>query len=124
MTRRRLALIDGFFGVLVGAFSLAWVSAHSPITRRAAEQLHGFASQMFAAASGIYAVLFGIPMFVATAALAPALIAVLLRWSSNAPARYYWKAALAGIVFGIAASAAVGFLIGLAVPFFPSPPGN
>ena len=121
MTRWRLALIDGLFGVLIGAFSLAWVSATSPFTRRAAEHLPGFASQVFAGLSAVYAVLFGIPMFIATAALAPGLIAVLRRWSSNAPARYYVKAALAGIVFGFLASAAVGFLIGLIVPFLPSP---
>jgi len=110
--------------VLIGALSLAWVSANSPVTRRAAERLPGFASEMFAAASGIYVVLFGIPMFVATAALAPALIAILRGWSSNSPARYYVKAALAGILFGIVASAGVGFLIGLTVPFLPPPHGE
>jgi len=124
MTRRRLALIDGLFGVLIGAFSLAWVSASSPVTRRAAEHLPGFGTQVFAGSSALYMILFGIPMFLATAALAPALIDVLRRWSSNSPARYYAKAALAGIVFGVPVSAAVGFTIGLLVPFLPSPPGD
>src|SRR5262245_10190776 len=85
MTRRRLALIDGFFGVLIGAFSLAWASANSPITRRVAEQLQGFGSQVFAASSAVYVVLLGIPMFIDTAAFAPALNVVLRHWSVQSP---------------------------------------
>ena len=119
VTRNRLLIlvIDGLLGAMIGGVSLGSQSAMSPI-------VHDHRLEMFAGATAVMAALFGIPMFLATVALAPVLLAVLRRWSQKPASSYYLRSALAGVAFGAVACAAVGFVFGLITPFLPQPGGT
>lgn len=107
-----IVVIDGLLGAAIGGVSVGYETAFGPLAR------HRLA--MFMVGASVTGMLFAIPMFTATVALAPALLAVLGRWRQRSAVRYYLKSALAGVVFGVVACAAVGFVSGLLVPFLPS----
>lgn len=109
-----IVMIDGVLGAIIGVVSVGFETAAAAVVR---DRL-----PLFLVGTGVTTIMFAIPMFIATVALAPALLAVLRRWSHQPASRYYLKSALAGIVFGLAACAGVGFVTGLTVPFMPGPP--
>lgn len=113
--QRPVLVIDGLLGAAIGAVSTGYQSAVSPITR---DRLGTF---LFS--SGLTAMLLAIPMFLATVALVPALLAVVRRWSHQPASHYYLKSALAGVVFGFVVCAAVGFVTGVLLPLLPQPGG-
>jgi len=108
-----IVVIDGLLGAIIGGVSVGYETAASAMAR---DRL-----ALFIVGTSVTAVVFAIPMFIATAALAPALLAVLRGWSHQPASRYYPMSALAGVVFGVVACAAVGFVTGLLVPFLPGP---
>ncbi len=112
----QILLIDGFLGAMIGAVSVGSLSAGSGMAQ---DRLGTF----FVGAS-VTAVFLAIPMFIATAALTPALLAVLRQWSHQPASSFYLKSALAGVVFGVAVNPVVGFVFGLATPFLPMPDGT
>jgi hypothetical protein len=107
-----IILLDGILGTLIGAASLGLSSARSPL-------VDWSRTEMFLDAMAVMGLLLGIPMFIATVLLAPLLLRFLKRQQALPRGRYYFRSALAGIVFGLAASAGVGFVLGLIVPFLP-----
>ena len=116
ITRRQIILLDGLLGIVIGATSLAWVSATSQVAR---DKL-----LVFQGASAFWMLFLGIPMFIATVALAPVLLKVIGSMEPQPRTRYYLKSALAGIVFGVAVSALIGVILGFIVPFLPNPEGT
>src|SRR5262245_34708398 len=106
-----LLVFDGVLGAMIGCASVGSLSAASVMARDRVP--------MYFIGTSVTAVMFAIPMFIATVALAPALLAALRVWSRQPAWHYYLKSALAGVVFGVVACAAVGFVFGLVVPFLP-----
>ena len=111
ITHRRIVILDGVLGIVIGATSLAWMSATSPVTH---DRL-----LVFRGATTFWFLFLGIPMFIATVALAPVLLNVIRSFEPQPRSRYYLKSALAGVVFGVAVSALIGVIIGLIIPFLP-----
>lgn len=114
--QRTILVIDGLLGAMIGAVSVGYESGSSPLARFDP-------AGTFMVGSSVTVVMFAIPMFIATVALVPALLAILRGWTRQSASRYYLKSSLAGIAFGVVACAAVGFVFGLMVPFFPGPGG-
>jgi len=112
----QILVVDGFLGAMIGVVSVGYVSAGSAMARD-----HRLGT--FLVGASVTTVMFVIPMFIATVALAPALLAVVRRWIHLPASSYYLKCALAGVVFGIVVCPIVGFVFGLATPFFPQPGG-
>ena len=113
--QRQILVVDGFLGAMIGALSVGSMSASSALAP--------FRVGTFLVASSVTTVLFAIPMFVATVALAPALLAVLRRWNDRPPSSFYLRSALAGIAFGVVVCPVVGFVFGLLIPLLPQPGG-
>lgn len=109
-----IVVIDGLLGVMIGALSVGYESGASAMAR-------DYRLGTFLVGTSVTAFMFAIPMFIATAAMAPALLAILRGWSRQSASRYYLKSSLAGVVFGVVACAAVGFVAGLLIPFMPAP---
>ena len=114
---RQILVVDGFLGAMIGALSVGSVSASSPLAK-------DYQLGTFLVGGTVTLVMFAIPMFLATVALAPALLAVIRRWSHLPRSSYYLRSALAGVVFGVVVCPIVGFFFGLMVPFFPGPGGT
>lgn len=114
--QRAILAIDGLLGAIIGAVSVGYESGTSPLARFDP-------AGTFLVGSSVTVLMFAVPMFIATVALAPALLATLRGWTRQSASRYYLKSSLAGVVFGVVACAAVGFVFGLMVPFFPGPGG-
>jgi hypothetical protein len=111
--RRELAivLLDGALGVAIGAISVGSRTAAAPLVTH---RLAGFLS-----GAGFSLLALGVPMLLATLTLAPVLL-MFLRTQAALPRRaYYTRSAAAGFLFGIAASAGVGFYTGVILPFLP-----
>lgn len=109
-----IVVIDGLLGAMIGGLSVGYESAASAMAR-------DYRLGTFLVGTSVTTVMFAIPMFIATAALAPALLAIQRGWSRQPASRYYLKSALAGVLFGLVACAAVGFVSGLFVAFLPAP---
>jgi hypothetical protein len=112
--RREAAIValDGVLGVAIGAANVGSRAAAAPALEH---ELAGFLS-----AGGFSLVLFGVPMLAATLVLAPVLLWFLHTQRGRPYRGYYLRSALAGILFGFAASAGVGFFSGLLLPLLPS----
>ena len=111
-----IVVIDGLLGAMIGALSVGYESGASAMAR-------DYRLGTFLVGTSVTTIMFAVPMFIATVALAPALLAILRGWSRQSASRYYLKSSLAGVVFGVVACAGVGFVTGLLVPFLPGPGG-
>src|SRR6185436_13731377 len=114
--QRRILILDGVLGAMIGALSVGSMSASAALAP--------YRVGTFLVASSVTTVFFAIPMFVATVALAPALLAVLRRrWSHLPASSYYLRSALAGVVFGVVVCPIVGFVFGFLISLYPEPGG-
>lgn len=113
LTRRETAvlLLDGIVGVCIGAASIGSAAAASPLMSQKAA---GFFS-----ASGLSIAMLGVPMFLSTITLAPALFGYLRQQRHLGANAYFSRSATAGVWFGFAASAMTGFFSGLLLPLIP-----
>lgn len=111
--QRQILILDGFLGAMIGVLSVGSMSASSALAP--------YRVGTFFVAGSVTAVFFAIPMFLATVALAPALLARLRRWNHLPLSSFYLRSALAGVLFGVVVCPIVGFFFGFLIPFFPQP---
>ena len=110
----RIALLDAGIGVLIGTASFLSMNLRSPGGQLDLRQYAIFAQ--------VSAMLFGVAFFLGTLIIAPFFVRWLRDRVRMPAGRYYRSAMIGGIVFGMAASAAVGLFFPLTLALVPGVP--
>jgi hypothetical protein len=113
----RIVLLDALLGIVIGSISILNSNLRFPGNRD-----WGFSD--YASLTAASALFFGASFFLATLVLAPFLVKWLHARLDQPTRKYYLHAALAGIVFGAGASAAVGLFFPLTMAFVPNVPDS